>query len=72
MLVWTQRRAVWGLVSDGMSPFGTVTVTRMFVLAKAWMIVGLISKILMRSIWVLDLMKWATWEGGGRLSPSVP
>lgn len=72
MLVSIQRRALRGSVKDGMSPLGTVTDTRMFVLANAFMMVVLTSKILTLSMFVCVLRKCATWEGGGRLSPSVP
>ena len=60
------------LASDGTSPFPTVTVTEMLVLAKAFRMSGLASKILTRSMLVWVLRKLATWEGGGRLLATVP
>jgi hypothetical protein len=72
MLLATQDWAAGSLAREGTSPLPTVTVTEMPVLEKARRMSGLASNILMRSMVVLVLRKVATWEGGGRLSATVP
>lgn len=60
MFASIQRRALRSSVKDGMSPLGTVTETKMLVLANALMMVVLTSKIRMLSMFVRVLRKWAT------------
>lgn len=67
-----QAWAPGSFASEGISPLPTVTVTEILVPAKAFRMVGFVSNILMRSMFVLVLRKFATFVGVGRLSAMVP
>lgn len=72
MLVVIHDWAEGNFLREGMSALETVTVTEMFVFAKARRMSGFVSKIFMRLMVVWVLRKVATVEGGGRLSATVP
>lgn len=72
MFVVIHEWAEGSLVREGMSLLETVTVTEMFVLAKARRMSGFASKSFMRLMVVWVLRNEATVEGGGRLLAMVP